>query len=98
MFVPSPSGFPASLTRGTFAAVRVLEVYAEAGASRPSGLFARRNVHSEKQILHLRVLLCAASPHCGGIRRLARLVHRHKHDTSEGGTLNGKEYIGHWHL
>ena len=39
----------------------------------PSSLFAQRNVHPRRQILHLRVLSCPASPHPAGLRRLARL-------------------------
>src|ERR1039458_7556787 len=48
------------------------------GEPDPSGLFARRNVHSRRQILHLRALSCGLSPRRGGLRGLARLVHRHK--------------------
>src|ERR1019366_2897374 len=87
MFSPTPSGFPAQLTCGTFAAV--LNSRSLCGAKLPrsgrSGLFAQLNMHFQRQILHLGALSYPVSPHRGGSPALgpARAETRTRHFQKE---------------
>ena len=81
---PSSESFYSSNSRTNRTNPSCLSVFAACEVQvAPSCFFTQLNLHFQKQLLHLHVLSYPASPQRGGLRRLARLVHRHEHDCSK---------------